>query len=189
MGSAATVSVELPEAATRALLRQAPAAYRTRVDELLLTALARVLVRSTGGERVLLDIEGHGREETLVGDLSGAGVDLSRTVGWFTTLYPVALDLSGAADSGAAIQAVKEQLRAIPGKGLGYGLLRFLGDPEAVSTLADRPGPEVSFNYLGQVDPLLAEAALLAPRDRRPSAAPRARGRRAATSWRSPGSF
>ncbi|MEA2692091.1 MAG: hypothetical protein QOJ16_1478, partial [Acidobacteriota bacterium] len=158
-GSAATVAVELPEPATRALLRQAPAAYRTRVDELLLAALARVLVRWTGGERVVLDVEGHGREEALAGGVGGA--DLSRTVGWFTTLYPVALDLRGAPDPGAAIKAVKEQLRALPNRGIGYGLLRWMGD--LAGRTGPRPAPDVSFNYLGQADPVLAEAALLAP--------------------------
>jgi amino acid adenylation domain-containing protein/non-ribosomal peptide synthase protein (TIGR01720 family) len=157
-GSAATVTVELPERQTRELLRQAPAAYRTRVDELLLAALARVLARATGGARVLLDVEGHGREETLA-----AGTDLSRTVGWFTSLFPLALDLTGAPGPGAAIKAVKEQLRAVPHKGIGYGLLRWPPDPAERSALAAQPTPEVSFNYLGQVDAQLAEAALLAP--------------------------
>ncbi|HEV7518874.1 MAG TPA: condensation domain-containing protein, partial [Thermoanaerobaculia bacterium] len=162
VGSAATVTIELPAAATLALLRQAPAAYRTGVDELLLTALARVLARATGGERVLLDVEGHGREEAIA-DTGAGAVDLSRTVGWFTTLFPVALDLDGTADLGAAIKAVKEQLRAIPDRGLGYSLLRWLGDPAAQARLAARPAPEVIFNYLGQADPVLAEAALLTP--------------------------
>ncbi len=161
-GSAATVSIELPERQTRELLRQAPAAYRTRVDELLLAALAWVLARATGSARVLVDVEGHGREETLA-----AGTDLSRTVGWFTSVFPLALDLPGTPGPGpaiqAAIKAVKEQLRTVPEKGIGYGLLRWSADPTELSELAGRPTPEVSFNYLGQVDAQLAAAALLAP--------------------------
>src|SRR5205807_1974650 len=72
---------------TLTLLMEVPAAYRTQINEVLLTALARTLGQWTGASSVLLDLEGHGREEIF------AGVDLSRTVGWFTTIFPVALDL------------------------------------------------------------------------------------------------
>jgi amino acid adenylation domain-containing protein/non-ribosomal peptide synthase protein (TIGR01720 family) len=136
-----TFGLDLEE--TRALLQEVPGVYRTQVNDVLLTALGRVLGQWTGRDRVLVDLEGHGREEIL------DGVDLSRTVGWFTTLFPVALGVSGAQDWGAALKSVKEQLRAVPGRGLGYGVLRYLTE---ASGLADRPAPQVSFNYLGQFD-------------------------------------
>ncbi|MEW5931880.1 MAG: condensation domain-containing protein, partial [Gemmatimonadota bacterium] len=136
------VSVRLSEEETGALLREVPQAYRTRVDEVLLCALAGALARWTGERRVRIDLEGHGREEETVG-----GVDLSRTVGWFTTLYPVVLELPESGGAGAALKAVKEQLRSVPGKGIGYGLLRYLGGGEPATADA-----EVSFNYLGQLD-------------------------------------
>ncbi|MFX5918551.1 condensation domain-containing protein, partial [Acinetobacter baumannii] len=77
-------------------------------------------------------------------------MDLSRSVGWFTTAYPV--HLHPGEDAGAAIRAVKEQLRAVPGNGLGYGVLRHLGDGEAQATLRALPEARVTFNYLGQFD-------------------------------------
>ncbi|MET0399939.1 MAG: condensation domain-containing protein, partial [Longimicrobiaceae bacterium] len=138
------VGVRLTAEETEALLREVPAAYRTQVDEVLLTALAGALRRWTGERRVRVELEGHGREEETVG-----GVDLSRTVGWFTSVYPVVLELPESGGAGAALKAVKEQLRAVPGHGIGYGLLRWVG---AGAELADAPPAEVSFNYLGQFD-------------------------------------
>ncbi|HSV65772.1 MAG TPA: amino acid adenylation domain-containing protein, partial [Mycobacteriales bacterium] len=149
VGSMRSVTVRLDQAETRALLQDVPGVYRTQVNDVLLSALGRVLSRWTGRERVLVDLEGHGREE-LFDD-----VDLSRTVGWFTTMFPVALDLPGernlpgAPDWGGVLRSVKERLRAVPGRGLGYGVLRYLTEtPE----LAGEPTPLVSFNYLGQFD-------------------------------------
>jgi non-ribosomal peptide synthase protein (TIGR01720 family) len=79
-------------------------------------------------------------------------------VGWFTSLYPVRLEVAGGVELGAALKGVKEQLRQVPQRGIGYGLLRYLGgDPELTAALAGQPGAEVSFNYLGQVDQVLAE--------------------------------
>ncbi len=159
----AAVSSELDGAATRALLTEVPAVYRTQVNDILLAALARAFAGWSGEDTLLVDLEGHGREDLF------ADVDLSRTVGWFTTLFPVALALPAGGVSGrtaagpsAAIRAVKEQLRAIPGRGLGYGLLRFLGEPAVRAALAALPAPAVSFNYLGQVDRTVAEGELFA---------------------------
>jgi amino acid adenylation domain-containing protein/non-ribosomal peptide synthase protein (TIGR01720 family) len=138
------LTLALTSTETEALLRNVPAAYRTRVDEALLAALAQSIRRWTGDFRILIELEGHGREEELI-----AGADLSRTVGWFTSLYPVLLDLAGAEGPGAALKAIKEQLRRVPHRGLGYGVLRHLADaPE----LARLPRPEISFNYLGRLD-------------------------------------
>ncbi len=150
-GAAATASVRLSRAETRALLQQVPAAYRTRINDVLLTALGRVL-RDWAGEPVTVALEGHGREE-LFDD-----VDLSRTVGWFTTIHPFRLELpeapDGPGDWGRSLKAVKERLRAVPGHGIGHGALRHLSEPDTAAhrALAGAPHPEISFNYLGRWD-------------------------------------
>ncbi|HEX8694770.1 MAG TPA: non-ribosomal peptide synthase/polyketide synthase, partial [Longimicrobium sp.] len=149
----ARVALEAEE--TRRLLQEVPRAYRTQINDVLLAALARVLGRWTGDERVLVDVEGHGREEIL------DGVDLSRTVGWFTTIYPVLLDLRGREGEGEALKAVKEQLRAVPNRGIGHGALRWLGAPEVRESLAAMPRAEVRFEYMGQFDGSLREEGLL----------------------------
>ncbi|HYY15783.1 MAG TPA: condensation domain-containing protein, partial [Gammaproteobacteria bacterium] len=113
--------------------------------------------RWTGAGSLLLDLEGHGREELF------AEVDLSRTVGWFTSLFPVRLELGGE-EPGEALKAVKEQLRRIPNKGLGYGVLRYLHPETQVrAALQALPAAEVSFNYLGQLDQTLSESSLFRP--------------------------
>ncbi|AZL73558.1 non-ribosomal peptide synthetase [Pseudomonas oryziphila] len=140
---------------TRQLLQVAPAAYRTQVNDLLLTALARVLCRWTAAPGALIELEGHGRED-LFSDL-----DLSRSVGWFTSLQPVLLVPE--AELGASLVAVKEQLRGVPDKGIGHGLLRYLGDAATRAELAALPRPRVTFNYLGQFDRQFDEQALLVP--------------------------
>ncbi|MEU1423136.1 non-ribosomal peptide synthase/polyketide synthase [Kitasatospora sp. NPDC005751] len=151
-GERATVSVELDEADTAALLRAAPTAYRTRVNDVLLAALALALARWTGSEQVRLDLEGHGREDVL------DGVDLSRTVGWFTTVYPVAFQVPAPGEFGpdrdwrSLVKSVRRQLRAVPGNGLGFGALRTFGPPEVRERLAAGTRGEVVFNYLGQWD-------------------------------------
>ena len=107
---------------------------------------------------MLLDLEGHGREEGLGREELSGAVDLTRTVGWFTSLYPVRLDpglldleeaLSGGPALGRALKTIKEQLRAVPGKGLGYGLLRYLNG-ETAAELAGAAAPQLGFNYLGR---------------------------------------
>ncbi|MFF9202054.1 non-ribosomal peptide synthase/polyketide synthase [Streptomyces sp. NPDC014986] len=138
-----TVTVRLDRRRTDDLLRKVPGAYRTRIDDVLLTALGRVLADWTGRAAVAVGLEGHGREDQLFDDL-----DLSRTVGWFTSLYPVALELPKG-DWGAALKSVKEQLRAVPDRGVGYGALRHLAGDER---LAAAPLPGISFNYLGRFD-------------------------------------
>ncbi|WP_371858287.1 amino acid adenylation domain-containing protein [Pseudomonas sp. ERMR1:02] len=149
------VSIGLDREQTRQLLQQAPAIYRTQVNDLLLTALARTLSRWTGDKSALIQLEGHGREE-LFDD-----IDLTRTVGWFSSLFPVRL--TPVADLGGSIKAIKQQLREIPGKGLGYGLLRYMGDTTAQAALAALPQARVTFNYLGQFDQSFAEDALFTP--------------------------
>ncbi|MEG0861061.1 MAG: amino acid adenylation domain-containing protein, partial [Pseudomonas sp.] len=141
---AGSVQRQLNPQLTRRLLQQAPAAYRTQVNDLLLTALARVISRWSEQSRVLIQMEGHGREE-LFDD-----IDLTRTVGWFTSLFPVCLSPQPRLED--SIKVIKEQLRAIPNKGLGLGLLQYLGDDASRAQLRDLPQPRITFNYLGQFD-------------------------------------
>jgi len=145
--SACSIKVSLNEKETRALLQEVPKAYHTQINDILLTALVQVLATWSGSNSVIIDLEGHGREEIL------PDVDLSRTVGWFTTIFPVHLELKATDNLGDAIESIKEQLRAIPNRGIGYGVLRYLsGDTEITSQLSSLPQAEVSFNYLGQFD-------------------------------------
>jgi non-ribosomal peptide synthase protein (TIGR01720 family) len=150
------VSVELSAEDTSTLLRTAPTVYRTRINDVLLTALGWALSRQAGQRRVSVELEGHGREEIL------DGVDLSRTVGWFTTAFPVALDMPAGTDPAgtdwrALVKSVRRQLRAVPGNGFGFGALRYLGAP-AVRERLSGPGPQVAFNYLGQWDAVSPES-------------------------------
>jgi amino acid adenylation domain-containing protein/non-ribosomal peptide synthase protein (TIGR01720 family) len=145
--SARSVKVSLTEKETRALLQGIHKAYHTQINDILLTALVQVLATWSGCNSILIDLEGHGREEIL------PDVDLSRTVGWFTTTFPVLLELKAIENLGDVIKSIKEQLRAIPNRGIGYGVLRYLsGDAEITSQLSSLPRTEVSFNYLGQFD-------------------------------------
>ena len=146
---ARTVSVSLSTAETNALLQEVPKAYQLQINDVLLTALAQTLARWTGERTLLIDLEGHGREEVV------DGVDLSRTVGWFTTLFPVFLQLEHTYTPAAALKSVKEQLRRIPRRGFGYGVLRYLSqDTEVIEALRSLPQAEVCFNYLGRGDQL-----------------------------------
>lgn len=126
---------------TRRLLQEVPGRYRTQINDVLLSALGRTLTEWSGEDGVLVELEGHGREEII------DGVDLSRTVGWFTTQFPVRLTAPPGPDWRPQINQVKRALRAVPQRGIGYGLLRHLR-----GTLAEGPEPQVSFNYLGQYD-------------------------------------
>ncbi|MDI2591092.1 amino acid adenylation domain-containing protein [Pseudomonas sp. 681] len=151
---AARATSRLSKALTHKLLKVAPAAYRTQINDLLLTALARVLCDWSEQPSVLIQLEGHGRED-LFDDL-----DLSRTVGWFSSLFPVRLTPEAA--PGDSLSAIKEQLRGVPGKGIGYGVLRYLTQAEPLRAMAQ---PRVTFNYLGQFDGAFsaADGALFVP--------------------------
>ncbi|WP_458371446.1 non-ribosomal peptide synthetase [Pseudomonas lactis] len=152
---AKTVSVRLDAERTRQLLQQAPSAYRTQVNDLLLTALARVLCHWSGQASALIQLEGHGRE-TLFDD-----IDLTRSVGWFTSAYP--LRLTPQAEQGDSIKAIKEQLRGVLHKGLGYGVLRYLADDLCKQSMAALPSAQITFNYLGQFDQSFGTEALFHP--------------------------
>ena len=134
--------VELSAGETRALLTGAHTAYNTRVDDLLLTALARALERWTGSPRARIRLESHGRHAP------GADLDVSRTVGWFTSRYPVLLAAATADDIGVQIKATKETLRSVPHGGLGYEALRYAASEPQADLQCD---PEIAFNYLGQL--------------------------------------
>ncbi|MES1244615.1 MAG: amino acid adenylation domain-containing protein, partial [Acidobacteriota bacterium] len=151
-GSARRITVWLEPEETRALLQEVPGAYRTQINEVLLTALAQTLARP--GRPLVVSLEGHGREEEIV-----PGADLSRTVGWFTTRFPVRLEAGPTGDPGAALRAVKEHLRATPRRGIGYGLLR---------SVHPASEPEVGFNYLGQLDQTLRDSVWFKPADEAP---------------------
>ncbi|WP_292865633.1 non-ribosomal peptide synthetase [Nostoc sp. LPT] len=154
--SACTVAVLLTEEETQVLLQQVPAVYQTQINDVLLTALVQTFSQWTGDTSLLIDLEGHGREELF------EDVDLSRTVGWFTTIFPVHLSLKNSSDlPGKALKSIKEQLRAIPNRGIGYGVLRYLSlEKEISEQFSCLPKAEVIFNYLGQFDQALPESSL-----------------------------
>jgi amino acid adenylation domain-containing protein/non-ribosomal peptide synthase protein (TIGR01720 family) len=146
------VSVWLNEDETQALLKEVPSAYQTEINDVLLTALAQVVRMWTGGNSMLIEMEGHGREYLF------EDVDVSRTVGWFTSIYPVLIELSGKETIGDALKSVKEQLRTLPNHGIGYGLLRYMVKDEGIRrSMSALPHLELSFNYLGQFDQALPE--------------------------------
>ena len=156
--TASTVSVSLDMEDTRALLREVPKAYHTQVHEVLLTALVLACARWTGESSMLIDLEGHGREEIF------DDVDLSRTVGWFTAVFPLLLDLEGIDEPGEALKAIKEQVRQTPNGGLGYGVLRYMsGDSEVMNSLDALPQAGVIFNHMGQFDHVIGESAPFVP--------------------------
>ena len=153
--SARTVSASLDAVETRVLLQEVPEAYRTQINDVLLATLAATVCKWSGRRQVLVEMEGHGREE-LWDD-----IDLSRTVGWFTTLFPILFDLSATTQAGSLLKSVKEQLRRVPNRGLGYGLLRYLSDDATIAReMRALPQPQLRFNYLGQLDNVLPANSL-----------------------------
>src|SRR5262249_40084003 len=118
-----------------------PGVYRTQVADVLVSALGRAIADWTGDDVVTLGLEGHGREDLF------DGVDLSRTVGWFTSEFPVTLAIPRSADSGSLLKATKENLRAIPHRGLSYGVLKYLRNEPSLGG----PLPDISLNYHGRL--------------------------------------
>ncbi len=129
---------------TQQLLSQANQAFQTETKDLLLTALARTLSQWTGNSKSLVTLEGHGREDW------GDSIDVSRTVGWFTSLFPVCLDLTEREEIGSQIEAIKTQLRNIPNNGIGYGILKYVTPEDTAPEIPFQQSPQLIFNYLGQ---------------------------------------
>ncbi|MEU5103150.1 MULTISPECIES: non-ribosomal peptide synthase/polyketide synthase [unclassified Streptomyces] len=154
------LTVTVPADITDALLTAAPPAYQARMNEILLTGLTLAVARWRerhgwgDGRTLLVDVEGHGREQ--IAD----EVDLSRTVGWFTSIHPLRLDpgevdldeaLAGGRATVAALKRIKSRIRELPDNGLGYGLLRYL-NPDTAALLAQYRTPQIGFNYLGRMN-------------------------------------
>ncbi len=153
------ISVSLTKEETNSLLKDVPSVYNTQINDVLLTALTQTFSAWAGNNELYLHMEGHGREEL------GEHLDISRTIGWFTALYPVVLKLEEPASIAKSFMSIKEQLRAIPNHGVGYGILRYLSNKDVSTELRNIPEPQVLFNYLGQYDQLFSENSLfqLAP--------------------------
>ncbi|MCP4148846.1 MAG: amino acid adenylation domain-containing protein, partial [bacterium] len=151
----ASISMSLDKEKTDQLLNEAGWVYNTEINDLFLTVLALALNEWSGKDKILINLEGHGREGII------EDIDFSRTVGWFTTQYPVLFDMKPSSDKSEAVPAeeelahqirqVKETLRRIPNKGIGYGILNYLTSPENKEGTTFKLHPEVSFNYLGQL--------------------------------------
>ncbi|HWA27920.1 MAG TPA: condensation domain-containing protein [Lacunisphaera sp.] len=144
-GDAEVATLELDEASTTALFQEGLAAYRLEPNDVLLAALALALRDWLGGEEFVIEVEGHGREE-----LKGLKADLSRVVGWFTSLYPVKLAATKV-ELGEHLLRTKEMLRAVPSHGLGYGALEELLESRSQKQL-QLGDPKIGFNYLGDFD-------------------------------------
>ncbi len=141
----------LDDAATYALLHVTPGLYRAQMNDLLIAALGMTLGAWTGNASHRIDMMGHGRE-SLPDDL-----DVSRTVGWLTTLFPMVLPLDEMSDGASAVRAAREHLARLPGRGLGFGLLRSWDETELGASLRQAAPAAISFNYLGQFDQSLDE--------------------------------
>lgn len=141
---------------TDSLLKNIHRAYGTQTNEILLSALGLTLKKWSGLEKVLINLEGHGREEII------ENINIKRTVGWFTSFYPVVLDMSESESLGKYINGIKNSLRKIPNKGIGYGILKYISKPENTRKIDFKVKPEINFNYLGQFgDEVAADVFML----------------------------
>lgn len=140
------MSFNLSVETTEKLLTQVNAAYNTQINDILLVAFGIAMAKVTGEKKVLVELEGHGREPII------SGININRTVGWFTTIFPVILDMSSISDLPYLIKQTKEDLRRIPNYGIGYGILKYLTSPENKQALDFGLNSDISFNYLGQFD-------------------------------------
>ncbi|UKP00598.1 non-ribosomal peptide synthetase [Nostoc sp. UHCC 0870] len=156
IASEAEVQVNLDITQTRALLEAVPKAYHTQINDILLTALALTYSQWTQQNSVLIDLETHGREDLF------AHINITRTVGWVTSIFPVFLELKNINNLEENLKYVKERLREIPQKGISYGLLRYLNpNPQISQTLQALPQSAISFNYLGQLDLFTSQGWIL----------------------------
>ena len=149
-----TISSFLDPEQTHDLLHQVGNSPRQSIDEVLITSLVRALRTRTGQSSLYLNLEGHGREDLI------DNVDVTRTVGWFTSVWPLTLDIGSSQDPIASLKQVKTRTRAVPNKGLSYGLLRYMDpNPELRARFGKFPDPQISFNYLGRFDQSVREGA------------------------------
>lgn len=147
----------LDEATTAVLLKEASKAYNTEINDLLLAALAQTIGTWSDNQRLLIGLEGHGREPI------NAAIDITNTVGWFTNLYPVSLLADTKGDIETLILSTKEKLRQILDKGMGFGVLRYLHpDAQIRKQLGDAKW-DIVFNYMGQYDNVVGEQAACTP--------------------------
>jgi bacitracin synthase 3 len=151
------LTFKLPATETEKLLKQVNGAYNTEINDILLTALGLAVNQCTRQGKVLIQMEGHGREEII------PGMNITRTIGWFTSIYPVILDMTGAKDISYIIKQTKESLRRIPSHGVGYGILKYLSAPENKQGIEFRLNPEIRFNYLGQFAQNIDQSHILVP--------------------------
>jgi len=158
VASSDDVRVELSPAATHALLHDMPRVARVRLHEAVVAVVMRALIRWTGEPGLRIDLESHGRE-SIAGDLV-----LTRSIGWFASIFPVALR-SASLDIHADVRQVSDYLRAIPDGGIGYGVMRYL-NPRGREHLAAYPRSEVLVNYLGQLDGALSDGWSIASGER-----------------------
>jgi amino acid adenylation domain-containing protein/non-ribosomal peptide synthase protein (TIGR01720 family) len=153
--SAATISLQLTASDTQILLQEISTLHRLQINDLLLISLAQALTQWMGCKQLLVDLENHGREEI------GVNLDISRTVGLFSSIFPVYLDLETASTPETVLKTLKQQLHSIPNKGIGYGILRYLNNnPQIRESLKSFPQAEIAFNYLGQFDSTFSESSL-----------------------------
>ncbi|MCP4153889.1 MAG: non-ribosomal peptide synthetase, partial [bacterium] len=138
--------VQLDEVLTTKLLKNTHKSFGTDMNDIFLTALGAAIKEVFGNDRILVGLEGHGREEII------KGVDITRTVGWFTSLHPAILDFSREITMERRIKEVKESLRKVPFKGLGYGILKYMTAGENKKEINFTHKPQIGFNYLGQLD-------------------------------------
>lgn len=146
MGNCKQVAFKLTTQETQNLLYHTNRAYNTEINDILLTALSIALSKWTKQKQIKINMEGHGREQI------GESIDISRTVGWFTTHYPVVVDIDLDKTMGTLIKEVKENLRKIENKGIGYGLLKYM---DLNSGNWESKEPQISFNYLGEFDEVM----------------------------------
>ncbi|ACB52418.1 peptide synthetase [Crocosphaera subtropica ATCC 51142] len=157
MAEAKTLSITLSQEDTQRLLQEIPSRYQTQINEVLIAALVQTFEALTGQHKLLIELEGHGREDLF------EDINLSRTIGWFTTLFPVVFDLSQAETFLESIIQIKEQLNNIPDHGIGYGILRYLGNEAIQKQLKSLPQADIRFNYFGQFDRLFPSESPFKP--------------------------
>lgn len=140
------LSIKLSNKDTESFIKYANKSYNTEANDILLTALGMTIKKWAGKDKILINLEGHGREDI------GESISVARTIGWFTSMYPVVVNVDRDNDLAYTIKSVKEQLRGIPNKGIGYGILRYVTDPTLMDGCKLEIEPDICFNYLGQLD-------------------------------------